>query len=129
MKKNNFITGIAIFVLFFASNAFSACDFQFNLGDDKDEIVNKIQSRPFPLEHVGLEVVPILADDICPEQKLTDVGIELRGFLCSNEKSPSSSSLFFSASKAWYNAPMPETCNFSTTNCICPLNSNTDNAP
>ena len=78
MKKNKFITGIAIFVLFFASNAFSACNFQFNLGDDKDEIVNKIQSRPFPLEHVGLEVVPILADDICPEQKLTDVGIELK---------------------------------------------------
>ena len=34
--------------------------------------------RPFPLEYVGLEVYPILANDVCPNEKLDDIAIEYR---------------------------------------------------
>ena len=46
----------------------------------KKEVFEKreIIGRPFPLEYPELEVFPVLADDICPNQKLKDVGIEYR---------------------------------------------------
>ena len=49
-------------------------------GVNKKEVFEKreIIGRPFPLEYPELEVFPVLADDICPNQKLKDVGIEYR---------------------------------------------------
>ena len=38
----------------------------------------EIAGRAFPAEYPGLEIYPILANDICPNEKLDDIAIEYR---------------------------------------------------
>jgi hypothetical protein len=38
----------------------------------------EIAGRAFPSEYPGLEIYPILANDICPNEKLDDIAIEYR---------------------------------------------------
>ena len=79
MKKK--IIPILSFLLFslYISSAQAACNFQAKLGEKKTTFEErKFPSRGFPMEHFGLEVYPILAEDICSNQKLKDIGIEYK---------------------------------------------------
>ena len=72
---------ILSFLLFslYISTAQARCNFQAKLGEKKITFEErKFASRGFPMEHVGLEVYPILAEDICSNQKLKDIGIEYK---------------------------------------------------
>jgi hypothetical protein len=60
------------------SSAYSACNFKSQFGESKASIEEKIGGRSFPLEYPGLEVFPILANDICPNEKLDDIVIEYK---------------------------------------------------
>lgn len=60
------------------SAAYSACNFKARLGQNKASFEEKHEGRPFPLQYPGLEVFPILANDICPNEKLDDIGIEYK---------------------------------------------------
>ena len=68
-----------LIILTFQTFAIAACDVKAKFGDKKEVLEQKeFIGRPFPLEYVGLEVYPILANDICPNEKLDDIGIEYR---------------------------------------------------
>ena len=57
----------------------AACDFKADFGEKKSVFeARDFAGRPFPMEHFGLEVFPILANDICPNERLNDIGIEYR---------------------------------------------------
>ena len=59
--------------------AYSACDLIAEFGEKKEVFEKReIAARPFPMEYAELDVYPVLANDICPNQKLNDVGIEYR---------------------------------------------------
>ena len=59
--------------------AYSACDLIAEFGEKKEVFEKReFASRPFPMEYAELDVYPILANDVCPNQKLNDVGIEYR---------------------------------------------------
>ena len=70
----------AIFLLLiFHTFAFAACDVKAKFGEKKDVFEKKeIAGRAFPSEYPGLEIYPILANDICPNEKLDDIAIEYR---------------------------------------------------
>lgn len=70
----------SIFVLLIFHNfAFAACDVKAKFGEKKDVFEKKeIAGRAFPAEYPGLEIYPILANDICPNEKLDDIAIEYR---------------------------------------------------
>ena len=72
------IATILLFFLLINSSAYSACNFKVRFGENKDSIEEKIEGRSFPLQYPGLEVFPILANDICPNEKLDDIGIEFK---------------------------------------------------
>ena len=78
--KNKIILIISFLILTLSiSSAQAACDFQAELGEKKSKFEKrKFQSRGFPMEHVGLEVFPILAEDVCSNQKLEEIGIEYK---------------------------------------------------
>jgi hypothetical protein len=80
MVKNKIILIISFLILTLSiSSAQAACDFQAKLGEKKSKFEKrKFQSRGFPMEHVGLEVFPMLAKDVCSNQKLEDIGIEYK---------------------------------------------------
>jgi len=59
--------------------AYSACDLIAEFGEKKEVFEKReFASRPFPMEYAELDVYPVLANDVCPNQKLNDVGIEYR---------------------------------------------------
>ena len=70
----------AIFLLLiFNTFAFAACVVKAKFGEKKDVFEKKeIAGRAFPSEYPGLEIYPILANDICPNEKLDDIAIEYR---------------------------------------------------
>jgi len=72
------ITKATILFLFLISSAYSACNFNANFGDNKSGFEEKIGGRSFPAEYPGLEIFPILANDICPNESLDDIGIEFK---------------------------------------------------
>ena len=78
--KNKIILIVGFLILTLSiSSAQAACDFQAELGEKKSKFEKrKFQSRGFPMEHVGLEVFPMLAKDVCSNQKLEDIGIEYK---------------------------------------------------
>ena len=80
MVKNKIILIISFLILTLSiSSAQAACDFQAKLGEKKSKFEKrKFQSRGFPMEHVGLEVFPMLAEDVCSNQKLEEIGIEYK---------------------------------------------------
>ena len=68
-----------LIILTFQTFAIAACDVKAKFGDKKEVFEKKeFIGRPFPLEYVGLEVYPVLANDVCPNEKLDDIGIEYR---------------------------------------------------
>ena len=76
--KNKIILLVS-FLILSISSAQAVCDFQAELGERKSKFEKrKFQSRGFPMEHVGLEVFPMLAEDVCSNQKLEDIGIEYK---------------------------------------------------
>mgnify|MGYP000548319762 FL=1 len=76
--KNKIILLVS-FLILSISSAQAVCDFQAELGERKSKFEKrKFQSRGFPMEHVGLEVFPMLAKDVCSNQKLEDIGIEYK---------------------------------------------------
>ena len=76
--KNKIILLVS-FLILSISSVQAACDFQAELGEKKSKFEKrKFQSRGFPMEHVGLEVFPMLAKDVCSNQKLEDIGIEYK---------------------------------------------------
>ena len=76
--KNKIILLVS-FLILSISSAQAVCDFQAELGERKSKFEKrKFQSRGFPMEHVGLEVFPILAEDVCSNQKLEEIGIEYK---------------------------------------------------
>jgi len=78
---NNKIILIVSFLILTLSVTYvqAACNFQAELGEKKSKFEKrKFQSRGFPMEHVGLEVFPMLAEDVCSNQKLEDIGIEYK---------------------------------------------------
>jgi len=72
------IAKILLLFLLINSSAYSACNFKVRFGENKASIEKKTEGRPFPLQYPGLEVFPILANDICPNEKLDDIGIEFK---------------------------------------------------
>ncbi len=73
-----FIKSFLIIILSI-SHAYSACDLIAEFGEKKEVFEKReIATRPFPMEYPELEVYPILANDVCPNQKLNDVGIEYK---------------------------------------------------
>ena len=72
------IAKILLLFLLINSSAYSACNFKIRFGENKASIEEKIEGRPFPLQYPGLEVFPILANDICPNERLDDIGIEFK---------------------------------------------------
>ena len=72
------IAKILLLFLLINSSAYSACNFKVRFGENKASIEEKIEGRSFPLQYPGLEVFPILANDICPNEKLDDIGIEFK---------------------------------------------------
>ena len=68
-----------LIIITFQTFAIAACDVKAKFGDKKEVFEKKeFVGRPFPLEYVGLEVYPVLANDVCPNEKLDDIGIEYR---------------------------------------------------
>ena len=68
-----------LIIITFQTFAIAKCDVKAKFGDKKEVLEKKeFIGRPFPLEYVGLEVYPILANDICPNEKLDDIAIEYR---------------------------------------------------
>ena len=68
-----------IIIILSIVSSYSACDLIAEFGEKKEVFEKReIIGRPFPLEYPELEVFPVLADDICPNQKLKDVGIEYK---------------------------------------------------
>ena len=78
--NNKIILIVSFFILTLSvTSVQAACDFQAELGEKKSKFEKrKFQSRGFPMEHVGLEVFPMLAEDVCSNQKLEDIGIEYK---------------------------------------------------
>jgi len=78
--NNKIILIVSFFILTLSVTSVQAvCDFQAELGEKKSKFEKrKFQSRGFPMEHVGLEVFPILAEDVCSNQKLEEIGIEYK---------------------------------------------------
>ena len=78
--NNKIILIVSFFILTLSVTSVQAvCDFQAELGEKKSKFEKrKFQSRGFPMEHVGLEVFPMLAKDVCSNQKLEDIGIEYK---------------------------------------------------
>ena len=71
--KNKIILLVS-FLILSISSAQAVCDFQAELGERKSKFEKrKFQSRGFPMEHVGLEVFPMLAEDVCSNQKLEEM--------------------------------------------------------
>ena len=68
-----------LIIIFSINFAYSACDLIAEFGEKKEVFEKReIATRPFPMEYAELDVYPVLANDICPNQKLNDVGIEYR---------------------------------------------------
>ena len=68
-----------LIIIFFISNAQSACNLIAEFGEKKEVFEKReIAARPFPMEYPELDIYPVLADDICPNERLKDVGIEYR---------------------------------------------------
>ena len=78
--NNKIILIVSFFILTLSvTYVQAACNFQAELGEKKSKFEKrKFQSRGFPMEHVGLEVFPMLAKDVCSNQKLEDIGIEYK---------------------------------------------------
>lgn len=73
------ITKIFLFLfLLLNSYAYSACNFNVQLGATKANFETNNNGRSFPLQYPGLEVYPMLANDVCPNEKLDDVGVEFK---------------------------------------------------
>jgi len=68
-----------LIIVFFISSAQSACNLIAQFGEKKEVFEKReIAARPFPMEYPELDIYPVLADDICPNERLKDVGIEYR---------------------------------------------------
>ena len=68
-----------LIIVFFISSAQSACNLIAEFGEKKEVFEKReIAARPFPMEYPELDIYPVLADDICPNERLKDVGIEYR---------------------------------------------------
>ena len=81
-KYNNFMKLIIksfLIIVFFISSAQSACNLIAEFGEKKEVFEKReIAARPFPMEYPELDIYPVLADDICPNERLKDVGIEYK---------------------------------------------------
>ena len=68
-----------LIIVFFISTAQSACNLIAEFGEKKEVFEKReIAARPFPMEYPELDIYPVLADDICPNERLKDVGIEYK---------------------------------------------------
>jgi len=68
-----------LIIIFSINWAYSACDLIADFGEKKEVFEKReIAARPFPMEYPELEVYPVLADNICPNERLKDVGIEYK---------------------------------------------------
>ena len=68
-----------LIIIFFISADQSACNLIAEFGEKKEVFEKReIAARPFPMEYPELDIYPVLADDICPNERLKDVGIEYR---------------------------------------------------
>ena len=68
-----------LITIFSFNAAYSSCDIIAEFGEKKEVFEKReIATRPFPMEYAELNVYPVLANDVCPNQKLKDVGIEYR---------------------------------------------------
>ncbi len=81
-KYNSFmklLIKLFLIIIFSLNSAYAACDLIAEFGEKKEVFEKReIATRPFPMEYAELNVYPVLANDICPNQKLNDVGIEYR---------------------------------------------------
>ena len=81
-KYNNFMKLLIksfLIIVFFISSAQSACNLIAEFGEKKEVFEKReIAARPFPMEYPELDIYPVLADDICPNERLKDVGIEYK---------------------------------------------------
>ena len=81
-KYNNFMKLLIksfLIIVFFISSAQSACNLIAEFGEKKEVFEKReIAARPFPMEYPELDIYPVLADDICPNERLKDVWIEYR---------------------------------------------------
>jgi hypothetical protein len=78
MKK--FILIITIFLLSTSANA--SCKFDLDFGDDASKVLDKY-GPPMPGMFKEIAIIPVPADEVCPNQMLKDIAIEYRFF---NEK-------------------------------------------
>ena len=78
MKK--IILILAISLISISANA--ACKFDLDFGDDASKVLDKY-GPPMPGMFEEISIIPVAADDVCPNQNLKDIAIEYR-FL--NEK-------------------------------------------
>ena len=68
-----------LIIVFFINTAQSACNLIAEFGEKKEVFEKReIAARPFPMEYPELDIYPVLADDICPNERLKDVGIEYK---------------------------------------------------
>ena len=73
------VTKILIIFSLSIVNAYSACDFKVELGVKRKAFESlELTGPPLPLEYEDFDVYGILADDICPDQKLKEVAIEYK---------------------------------------------------
>ena len=81
-KYNNFMKLLIksfLIIVFFMGSAQSACNLIAEFGEKKEVFEKReIAARSFPMEYPELDIYPVLADDICPNERLKDVGIEYR---------------------------------------------------
>jgi hypothetical protein len=73
------VTKILIIFSLSIVHAYSACDFKVELGVKRKAFESlELTGPPLPLEYEDFDVYGILADDICPDQKLKEVAIEYK---------------------------------------------------
>ena len=73
------ITKILIIFSLSIVHAYSACDFKVELGVKRKAFESlELTGPPLPLEYEDFDVYGILADDVCPDQKLKEVAIEYK---------------------------------------------------
>ncbi len=82
MKKIIEIFSFFLVFIFINFSANAACKFELEFGDDASKVLEKY-GPPMPMEFEAISIIPVPADDICPEQNLKEITIEYR-FL--NEK-------------------------------------------
>ena len=73
---------LILFISLISISANAACKFDLDFGDDASKVLDKY-GPPMPGMFEEISIIPVAADDVCPNQNLKEIAIEYR-FL--NEK-------------------------------------------